>query len=198
MSGWRDNMTFDLADAKKQLAETGSAPEQLSLVVIFGPRPYLPHPISSAEYIAGQLGKLGIAVDIRQARDSNEYYQTVSEGDYDLVLSGWLADTPDPADFLESLLAAECIPSPDRPISVHANLGRWRSDETEEALRALRREPSEANQHAVLEIAARELPAFPLMNGSIAFVHTWNVRNFQPPMLGIPYFSQLELSDSLA
>ncbi len=199
MSGWRDNIKFDPTKARALIEEVGpDAPKRLRLLVIFGPRPYLPHPQASAEYIATQLAEIGIEVDIRMTRDSKEYYQVVAAGDYDMVLSGWLADTPDPADFLESLLSSQSIPSPDRPISVHANLGRWRHSAVDDALARLRREPTEANQHEVLKLAAEEVPVFPLINGSIAFVHTWNVRNFEPPILGIPYFSRLELVDSLA
>lgn len=198
MSSWRDNITFDLAKAKALIEEVGSdAPTRLSMLVIFGPRPYLPHPQASAEYIAAQLEKIGIEVDIRPTRDSKDYYQTVAAGDYDMALSGWLADTTDPADFLESLLSSDSIPSPDRPISIHANLGRWRHPTADERLAKLRREPTEANQQEVLKLVAEEIPVFPLINGSIAFVHTWNVLNFEPPMLGIPYFSRLDLQDSL-
>jgi ABC-type transport system substrate-binding protein len=198
MSSWRDNIKFDLVRAKALIDEAGAdAPARLSLLVIFGPRPYLPHPLPSAEYIATQLAKIGIEVEIQPTRDSKHYYETVAAGDYDMVLSGWLADTVDPTDFLEALLNSESIPSPDRPISVHANLGRWQDAATDEALAKLRREPTEANQHEVLRLAAEEVPVLPLINGSIAFVHSWNVRNFEPPVLGIPYFSQLELQNSL-
>ena len=194
MSSWRDGLKPDLPRAKSLLAEVGDeAPKRLSLLLIFGPRPYLPHPRASAEYIADRLAEIGIEVEIRQTKDSNDYYRSVAAGDYDMALSGWLADTADPADFLDSLLSSESIPLPDRPISIHANLGRWRSPAADEALAKLRRDPTESNLHAVLRIAADEVPVIPLMNGSIAFVHSWSVRNFRPPLLGIPYFSQLEL-----
>lgn len=198
MSSWRDNIKFDLPKAEALMAEVGAeAPTKLSLLVIFGPRPYLPHPKWSAEYIASQLARIGIEVEIRITRDSRDYYRKVAAGEYDLALSGWLADTADPADFLEALLSSECVPSPDRPMSVHANLGRWRHEAADEALARLRREPTDANKHEVLRLAAQEVPALPLINGSIAFVHTWNVHNFEPSLLGIPYFHRLELSDSL-
>lgn len=199
MSGWRDGLKFDLRKAKASIEELGEqAPKRLKLLVIFGPRPYLPHPIASARYIADQLAKIGIEAEIKQTRDSKDYYQAVTEGDYDMVLSGWLADTADPADFLEALLSSESVPTPDRPISIHANLARWRDPRADQVIEELRRDPTEANQHRVLELAAGEVPVFPLMNGSIAFVYSWSLRDFQPPLLGIPYFSQLSLQPSIA
>ena len=62
-----------------------------------------------------------------------------------------------------------------------------------DALARLRKDPSEEIQHELLKIAADELPALPLMYGSTTFVHSWNVRNFTPPLLGIPDFASLEL-----
>ena len=198
MSGWRDNIKFNMKKARALIGEVGpNAPKRLSLLVIFGARPYLPHPVATAEYIATQLGELGIEVDVQRTLDSKDYYRRVASGDYDMVLSGWLADTPDPADFLESLLHSDSIPTLDQPISIHANLGRWQNADADQALAKLRREPTDANQHQVLKLAAENVPVFPLMNGSIAFVHSWNVGNFEAPMLGIPYFSRLELRTAL-
>ncbi|MDH3254207.1 MAG: ABC transporter substrate-binding protein [Acidobacteriota bacterium] len=194
MGRYKDGIRHDSAKAAALLEEADSPPQRLRLLLMFGPRPYLPHPQPTAEYIAAKLATLGIEVAIEQARDSEEYYQRVAQGDYDVALTGWIADTVDPADFLEAVLSEDAIPSPDRPISIHANLGRYRNPAVDEALERLRQDPSEATQQELLRLAGDELPVFPLMYGSIAFVHSWNVRNFTPPLLGIPDFSTLELS----
>jgi peptide/nickel transport system substrate-binding protein len=193
MTRWKDGIIRDLAKSKALLEEAGSVPERLTMLLMFGPRPYLPDPIPTAEHIAAELSKIGIEVDVRQAKDSQDYYKRVAEGDYDLALTGWIADTVDPADFLEAVLSEDAIPSPDRPISIHANLCRYRNPAVETALERLRREPSEATQQELLRLAADEVPVLPLMYGSITFVHSWNVRNFTPPLLGIPDFANLEL-----
>jgi ABC-type transport system substrate-binding protein len=193
MSRWKDGIIRNLAKSREFLEEAGSTPDKLTMLVMFGPRPYLPDPLPTAEHLAKQLSEIGIEVDIQQARDAEDYYKRVAGGDYDLALTGWIADTVDPADFLESVLSEEAIPSPDRPISVHANLGRYRNPAVGEALDRLRRAPSEALQQELLQIAADDVPAFPLMYGSITFVHSWNVRNFTPPLLGIPDFASLEM-----
>ncbi len=193
MTRWKDGIIRDVAKAKELIGEAEGAPQQLTMLLMFGPRPYLPHPRPTAEHVASQLAELGITVEIQQAKDSEDYYRRVANGDYDLALTGWIADTLDPGDFLEAVLSEYAIPSPDRPISIHANLGRYRNPAVEGALDRLRRDPSEANQQELLRMAAEDVPALPLMYGSITFVHSWNVRNFTPPLLGIPDFSTLEL-----
>ena len=122
MSQWRDGLKFDLQEAGSQLAaaELGDLPP-LKMMVMFGPRPYLSQPQAVARYVADQLGKLGLEVELETTRDSEDYFRRVTRGDYDLALTGWIADTLDPIDFLESCLAARAIPSPGE-ISFHANL----------------------------------------------------------------------------
>ncbi|MFQ5351202.1 MAG: ABC transporter substrate-binding protein, partial [Thermoanaerobaculia bacterium] len=100
MSGWRDGLKFDLAEARSRLEgkELGNlAP--LRMMVMFGARPYLPQPQAVARYVADQLGKLGFQVQIETTRDSEDYFRHVTRGDYDLALTGWIADTLDPIDF---------------------------------------------------------------------------------------------------
>lgn len=193
MSDWRDGLRFDLAEATSRLAAKqigGTAP--LRMMVMFGARPYLSQPQAVARYIADQLGKLGLEVRIETTRDSEDYFRRVGQGDYDLALTGWIADTLDPADFLESCLSAAAIPSPGG-ISFHANLARWRNDAAATLLRRLRTEADEASRESLLRLAAEEVPLLPLITGAIAYVHAFSVRNFQPDPLGIPEFDKLDL-----
>jgi len=194
MTRWKDGIAHDAAKAQALLQQAGSPSERLRMLLMFGPRPYLPHPRPTAEHIVEQLGKIGLEVEIEQAKDSQDYYQRVASGDYDLALTGWIADTVDPVDFLESVLSEDAIPSLDRRISIHANLARYRNPAVADLLDALRRDPSEEAQQKLLRLAADEMPTLPLMYGSITFVHSWDVRNFTPPLLGIPDFATLELS----
>ncbi|MFQ5348893.1 MAG: hypothetical protein ACE5EG_00460, partial [Thermoanaerobaculia bacterium] len=107
-------------------------------------------------------------------------------------LTGWIADTLDPIDFLESCLAARAIPSPGQ-ISFHANLARWRDETASGLLRRLRSETNGQTQEALLQLVADEMPLLPLITGALAYVHTFSVRNFQPDPLGIPAFGELDL-----
>lgn len=168
-------------------------PERLSLLLIFGPRPYLPNPRKVGEYIAAQIDKLGIAVDVVPTATPQEYRAKAQRGDYDLVLAGWVADTLDPVDFLEATLGSESIPVPERKIVVGANLSRWKSRETDEALDRLRQEPREDVRTLLLKRIADEVPLLPLMYGPTIYAHSWKVKNFTAAPLGIPSFAELDL-----
>jgi cationic peptide transport system substrate-binding protein len=193
MSDWRDELRFDLAAAGSRLAarQLGDIPP-LRMMVMFGARPYLAQPQAVAHYLAGQLGKLGLEVLIETTRDSEDYFRRVTRGDYDLALTGWIADTLDPGDFLESCLSAEAIPSPGQ-ISFHANLARWHEPRVSELLQQMRTEPGGQSQQEILQLVADEMPLLPLVTGALAYVHSFGVRNFQPDPLGIPAFDKLDL-----
>ncbi len=196
MSGWRDELRASPRRARSLLEESGAAPpERAKMLLMFGPRPYLPRPRQTARFIADRLAELGIEVSIQQPPGSEDYFREVAAGDYDLALTGWIADTLDPADFLEATLSPEAIPSPDQPISIHANLSRWRDPATVESLRRFRQDPSGENESALLDRVREEMPLYPLMYGSTIYVHSWRLRGFEPPPLGIPSFHRLRLAD---
>ena len=195
MSSWRDGLKFDLPKARSRLAAkelAGMAP--LRMMVMFGARPYLSQPQAVARYIADQLGKVGLQAQIETTRDSEDYFRRVTRGDYDLALTGWIADTLDPIDYLESCLSARAIPGPGG-ISFHANLARWRDETASGLLRRLRTETGGQAQEELLRLVAEEVPLLPLVTGSLAYVHSFSVRNFLPDPLGIPEFATLDLKN---
>lgn len=193
MGRWQDGLSRDLQAANRLLRQEGvEKPERLSLLLIYGPRPYLPNPRAVAEELKRQIGELGIEVDIRPTADSEDYYPRVARGDYDMVLSGWIADTPDPADFLETLLGPDAIPSPDRRMVAHANLSRWRSPEAAAALERFRAESSDASRDEIRDLVSREVPLLPLMYGPTIYVYTPRLE-FEPYPLGIPLLHEAKL-----
>lgn len=189
-----DGLATDPAKARTLIAAPDvRKPERLSLLLIFGPRPYLPNPRKVGEHIAAQIEKLGIAVDVVPTATPQEYRARAQRGEYDLALAGWVADTLDPVDFLEATLGSESIPVPERKIVVGANLSRWKSRETDEALERLRQEPREDVRTLLLKRIADEVPLLPLMYGPTIYAHSWKVKNFTPAPLGIPSFADLDL-----
>ncbi len=189
-----DGLTPDLAKARALLADPDvRKPARLSLLIIFGPRPYLPNPRKVADLIASQVDRLGIAIDILPTATLQEYRTQVQRGAYDLALAGWIADTLDPVDFLETALGSESIPSPDRKIASGYNLSRWRNRETDEALAQLREEPRDEVRAQLLRRIADEVPLLPLMYGPTIYAHAWRVKNFTAAPLGIPSFAELDL-----
>ncbi len=194
MGRWQDGIAHDPAAARKLLAEPGvPRPDRLSLLLIYGPRPYLPNPWAAADAVARQIGELGIAVDVVQAPSSEQYYRAIARGEYDMVLAGWIADTPDPADFLEAVLSPEAVPSPRQPIVVHANLARWANGEMTEALHHFRAESSDAARNAIRDLVTREAPLLPLLYGGTTYVYTPRLQDFEPNPLGVPLLYKAKL-----
>lgn len=182
--------------AHDELVRLGASfPPRMRLLQVWGPRPYLPHPRPVSDLIVKQLRALGLTIDVVETRDSAEFYEVVARGDYDFALAGWIADTSDPADFLEALLSSELVPEPNRVLTTRSNLSRLRSPVIDAALKRHRDSPTIDNRAAVLALAHSEAPFVPLMYGPTIYVNSRRVRNFTPPAIGFPNFAQIEIVD---
>jgi ABC-type transport system substrate-binding protein len=191
-----DGLAADASKARTLLATPGvRKPDRLSLLLIFGPRPYLPNPRKVSEHIAAQIGKLGIAVDVVPTADLQDYRTRLQSGNYDLALAGWVADTLDPVDFLEVILSPEFIPVPERKMLIGGNLSRWRDRDTTEALARLREEPRDDVRAKLVQRVVDEVVLLPLMYGPTIYAHSWKVKHFTPAPLGIPSFAELDLQE---
>jgi ABC-type transport system substrate-binding protein len=195
MGTFRDGISPDAEKARALFAQAPPPrPSRLRMLTVWAPRPYVPHPRPVAEAISRQLAVLGIQVEIVTPRNSDEFFRSCERGDYDLALGGWVADTPDPADFLESNLHSEHIQSPNAGRGVgHINLARFRSAAMDEALRRFREDPTPENRAAVLQIVAREVPLLPLMYGPTVVVSAWRVKNVDVSPLGVPHFEHFDI-----
>ncbi len=189
-----DGLNPDPQQARALLAQPGvRRPELLRLLLIYGPRPYLPQPHRVGEHLAARLGELGIQVELVPTANPQDWFARFKRADYDLALSGWIADTLDPVDFLEATVGSDSIPSPTRKSTVGANLSRWRSQETDEALAHLRENPRDDLRAELLRRIADEVPLFPILYGATIYAHAWKLKNLVPSPLGKPYFADLDL-----
>ena len=159
---------------------SGAKPSRLSLLVPWAPRPYMPKPLPVAQAIRSQLAELGIAVDLRETRTSEEFFGDLVRGNYDLALSGWIADTPDPADFLESLLWSKMCEGEN-----HSNDSRWKNAAMDAALARFRANPTEENKRAIHDMVAAEAPLVPLIYGQSVVVHARKLRNVTSTATGV-------------
>jgi ABC-type transport system substrate-binding protein len=150
-----------------------------------------------AEHLAERLGTLGIEVEVRQAENMTHFFRELARGDYDLALSGWVADTTEPADFLYALLSPEAIPAGGKRIVIDGNLARWKNGSVGEAIERCRQDPSPRNLAAVLQPVTDEMPLLPLMYGPTVYVYSPRVTGFRPSPLGIPRFAEMSLSNGL-
>ncbi|MEM8929763.1 MAG: ABC transporter substrate-binding protein [Acidobacteriota bacterium] len=181
-----EHLAHDPTKARRCLAEADAVPESLSMLVIWGPRPYLPDPEGTATAIAEQIGRLGIRVEIEKAANSTDYFEKVIAGTHDLILAGWVADTMDPVDFLETNLASYSGPKwENQTVSTHS--GRLKSAEMDELIAAARVDSTSGSLDKILELAATEASLVPLMYGASATVWSFQVQDFVPsPMAHYP------------
>lgn len=159
-------------DARRLIAESGVARAPMTLLIPWAPRPYMPKPLGVAELINRQLRSAGIEVNVVQPKTSEEFFEPLAAGQFDLALGGWIADTPDPADFFEALLWSRVINS-----GSHSNYSRWKHVPTDAALERFRSNPSDENRQAVERIVREEMPLLPLVFGQSAALHSHRVRD---------------------
>lgn len=195
--GTLDGILHDPGAARALLREVPDArPRKLSLLVIWGPRPYLPRPRDVAERIADALAAIGLDVEIEVSAGAEDLGARIASGRFDLYLGGWIADTPDPVDFLEALLASHAIPRHGLGKANHANFSRWRSPEVDRDLERLRAEASGRDRIVgrIVRRVAEEVPILPLLYGSATAVHAWRLEGFRLSAVGHPRFASMRLS----
>jgi ABC-type transport system substrate-binding protein len=163
---------FDRAEAKRLLDASGAKPSRLSLLVPWAPRPYMPKPLLVAQSIQSQLAEVGIRIELRETKTSDQFFDDLMRGNYDLALGGWIADTPDPADFFEALLWSKNCEGEN-----HSNDSRWKNETMDAALHRFRATPSEENKREIHRLIAEHRPLVPLIYGQSVVVHSRKVRN---------------------
>lgn len=190
-----ERLPFDPDEARGWLAKAEAVPSQpLRLLQVWAPRPYLPHPSQVAEALRNQLADIGIPVKIEVPLDADEFFGRQKAGDYDLLLGGWIADLPDPAEFLTAVLHSSRIPRPDIRGAAQGNLARVSDKPLDAALEAYQREDSDAARERVLDRAAAVVPVVPIMYGATALVHSWHLRNLEISPFGVPNFGGVRIA----
>ena len=166
----------------------------LKLLVIWSPRPYAPNPTRIAAEVKRQYEALGIRVELKHPKGSADYYSDLAAGRYDLVFSGWIPDSPDPADTYESLLSSEMIQKSGGSNASAFNLSRIRNAELDRAIAAFRADPSALRKKDLLRIVQEEVPLIPLMKGQAVVVLARRVRNFEHSLDGVYAFEDLVIT----
>jgi len=188
-----DGLDFDRERARAVLAEAGlKMPPRLSVVLTWAPRPYLPDPTRAFEILSRQLGALGTTLELVRTSTIEEYYDRIIEGQQDLTLGGWVADTLDPCDFLDAILASDRVPTRNN-VSASLNAGRLKSDAMDRALADYRAESTPARLEAVMAQLREEVPLVPLMYGSTCVASSFRVANLKASPMGIIDLSMVDL-----
>lgn len=187
-----DRLGHDPERAAKLMAQVDRPPRQLKMLTIWGPRPYLPNPDAVTDEIISQLRPLGIEVEKIHARNSSEYFQHTVAGTADLTLTGWMADTMDPADFLESNLASYRVPNREN-LAVCANEGRLQNPRVDELLQLWRAERKDRHLEELFALTSEEASLVPLFYGASVTVYGFAVQNFQPSPLATSSLREIDL-----
>lgn len=161
---------------------------RLSLLVPWAPRPYMPKPLPVATLLQKQLGEIGVTVDLHQPKTSEAFFDDLVRGNYDLALAGWIADTPDPADFYEALLWSKMAEGLN-----HSNHSRWRDPAADEALMRFREAPTEENKRQIDRLVREEAPLVPLIYGQSLVVHSRKIRNVSVSATGVLSLSSVTM-----
>lgn len=182
--------TVDRVEAKRLLeTANGNRPQRLTLLVPWAPRPYMPKPLAVAAEIQRQLAEVGITVVLQETATGEEFFNDLIRGSYDLALAGWIADTPDPADFFEALLWSKMCEGEN-----HSNHSRWKNARMDEALLRFRETPSEENKRELHRLVREEAPLVPLIYGQSVAVHSRRMRNVTVSATGVLSLAGVTLS----
>ncbi|MDP8098282.1 ABC transporter substrate-binding protein [Pasteurella atlantica] len=149
------------------------------------------HPLKMAELIKYDLEKIGIKLKVRQVSRTFLVQQLAKrEANYDMILTGWLANNYDPDNFLSAILGCRS------QFSV-TNLANWCNDEFEYLLNQAR--ISEDNDERIKlykkieKILREELPILPLLNANRLLVVSDKVRSVQISPFGKVDLSKIKL-----
>lgn len=180
--------------ARQLLGEAGlAAPEKLRMVLTWGPKPYMPDPPAAAKAIVESLRPLGSEVTIIQPRDRGEYVGHLERADYDLLLGGWIADTPLASDFLDSLLLSANVTSKASPRAAAYNLSRWKDPATDRDLERFRKSQDVKDLAPVARTVQEQGLLVPLLHGKLIAVSHRDTRRFVPSALARTAFGDMDL-----
>lgn len=137
--------------------------EPLTLATFGQPRTYFPDPARVASLIRSDLEKAGLRVEIVN-REFKSHLHATRRGEFEMALLGWMADTPDPDNFLATFFHSRAAV----PGSA-TNISFYREPEMDRLLEAAISVPEVARREALyreaLALWARDLPLIPLVQG---------------------------------
>jgi ABC-type transport system substrate-binding protein len=195
-SMWRqsDGVRHDPTRARQRMITSGVRPSRpLRLLMMWGPRPYLPQPQATADLLGRQLKEIGIETEIVPTSDSIEYSRIADAGDYDMVLSGWMADTPDAYDYLVATLHSGSVPLAGQANAVANNMARYRSEKMDGLLERYRKAGTPAVLSEIMARLHEDIPLCPLFYGPSIVVHSWRLRDVELSNVGIPQLAEAKL-----
>ena len=148
----------DAAQARRLLAREGLAKGfEVVLQVMDIPRPYLPEPWRMAQAIRQALVGVGIRVRIVIVPWA-DYVAVAARGEYDLCLSGWTFDSPNPHEFLRYKLGWDS----------RGNFSHWENEAFQSLVNRAEASRYQGERNGLLRqalhLVAAEAPVVPLVH----------------------------------
>jgi ABC-type transport system substrate-binding protein len=181
-------------EALKLLAEPDvQIPQSLDLLLTWATKSYLPDPPAAAKVLAEELQAVGLSVNVVVPKDRADYRSRQARGTYDLLLGGWIADTRDPADFLDSLLHSSMVPELTATRPAANNLSRWKDAKTDEALGRFRTSKNQNDLLGLYRTILEQGLLTPLLHGKVVVVFHSSLRGFRPSLHTRCSFNAIDL-----
>lgn len=160
--GTKGPVSFEPERARELvLAHPEWTAEPIRLATFGQPRMYFPDPQRVASLIRSDLEAVGFRVEIVNREFKSHLHQT-RRGDYEMALLGWMADTPDPDNFLSTFFHSRAA-----VVGSATNISFYRNTEMDGLLNAALRltNPEERARvcREALELWAADLPLIPLL-----------------------------------
>ena len=159
---------FNPLKAQQLLLEAGITKRiPLRLWVSLDSRPYNPSPKKTAELIQSNLRAVGIDVQIYHHENSDPI-ETKNLSQFDLILTGWIADNGDPDSFLRPILSCDAK-------QAGLNFANWCHLPFDNLLELALRMPNQAQRLTYYQLAQEilydEVPIIPLAHGMQYQIH---------------------------
>jgi ABC-type oligopeptide transport system substrate-binding subunit len=174
------HLSFDPARGKSELEALGYGPQKklkLSLLIPWTSRPYCNNPVLFGELVKKDLESSGsVEVNIVQPATGDDYFQALLKAKFDIAGNGWIADGPNPADFVEANFSSSKIGC----LSNCNNIAGWSNARVDGAIRDLRATGSAAGFQTIVEEFRKELPVVPVVHGPELLVISTRLHGVEP------------------
>ncbi|MDE0020573.1 MAG: ABC transporter substrate-binding protein [Candidatus Poribacteria bacterium] len=170
--------------------------EPLTLYIMSNPRPYFLDPKSVGLAIQSDLEKVDIPVNTIDNLEWQTYLDAVLGGEHDLGMLGWIADYPDPDNFLYVLLSKDNAKKP------ASNIAFYKNDALQELLLEGQRESNQEKRVEIYrkaqEIVRKDAPWVPIAHVKDVVAARANVVNYKPHPLTWKHFWRTSLTAEAA
>jgi len=162
--------------------------QTIALATFGQPRTYFPDPQRVASLVRNDLEGIGLKVEIVN-REFKSHLHVTRRGEFDMALLGWMADTPDPDNFL-----ATFFHSRGAVMGSATNISFYRNPEMDRLLDAalLVTDTSKRSElyGQALELWAKDLPLIPLVQGEQITVLDKHIEGYKLSPTNMHFFGR--------